>query len=168
MSRRLNSLLALSALALAAGGGVAQEPGSEAWNERRAALFSQVCMGTAPSYAGFAGGARAAGLILQDGVWVAEPEIVVNLVDHDGFCDCIMSVSAPDQAAMVDAIFDRLMADHGAEFTGVPDGLASVAPFRREGVEVVSILEPREYDGTKWLSARTAVVGTCPALEAGE
>ncbi|WP_305968356.1 MULTISPECIES: hypothetical protein [unclassified Mameliella] len=168
MSRRLNSLIALSALALAAGGGVAQEPGSDAWNERRAALFSKVCMGTAPGYADFAATAREAGLTRQDGVWVAEPEIVVNLVEHDGFCDCIMSVSAPDQAGMVDAIFDRLIADHGEQFTGVPDGLASVAPFRREGVEVVSILEPREYDGTKWLSARTAVVGTCPALEAGQ
>ena len=166
MPRRLNAAIALAALALVAGGGVAQEPGSEAWNERRAAIFSQVCMGSAPGYADLDSRAAEAGLTPQDGVLVADPEIVVNLVEHDGFCDCIMSVRAPDQPLMTFTIFERLMADYGDSFTGPPDGLVSVAPFRRDGVEVVSIIEPRTYDGVKWIAARTAVVGDCPDREA--
>lgn len=168
MSRRLNTAVALCALALAAGGGVAQEPGGEAWNARRAALFSTVCMAAAPDFADLDERAAAAGMIQQDGVWVAEPEIVINLVEHDGFCDCIMSVSAPDQTKMIDRIHAQLMADYGDSFTGKTDGLASVAPFQRDGIEVVSILEPRVYEDGKWLSARTAVFGSCPVREAGE
>ncbi|SNS26727.1 hypothetical protein [Antarctobacter heliothermus] len=168
MPRRLNSAVALCALALAAGGGIAQEPGSEAWNAQRATLFSQVCMASAPDYDDIDDRAKAAGMARQDGVWVAEPEIVINLIEHDGFCDCIMSVSAPDQRAMIDKVFAQLMADFGAEFTGAPDGLASVAPFQRDGIEVVSILEPRSYEDGKWLSARTAVFGKCPIREAGK
>lgn len=169
MPRCLNSAVALCALALAAGGGIAaQEPGSEAWNAKRAMLFSQVCMAAAPDFADIDDRARAAGMARQNGVWVAEPEIVINLIEHDGFCDCIMSVSAPDQGAMIDKVFGQLMTDFGTEFTGVPDGFASVAPFQRDGVEVVSILEPRSYEDGKWLSARTAVFGNCPIREAGK
>ena len=168
MPRRLNSAVALCALAFAAGGGIAQEPGGEAWNAQRAALFSRVCMASAPGYADIDERAVAAGMMRQDGVWVAEPEIVINLVEHDGFCDCIMSVSAPDQGAMIEKIHAQLMADYGDAFTGKPDGLASVAPFKRDDVEVVSILEPRVYEDGKWLSARTAVFGSCPIREVGK
>lgn len=168
MSRRLNTAVALCALALAAGGGVAQEPGSDAWNAKRAEIFSQVCMASAPDFSDLDAKARAAGMVLQDGVWVAGPEIVINLIEHDGFCDCIMSVQAPDQDAMIDKVFDQLMMDYGTAFTGTPEGLASVAPFQRDGVEVVSILEPRTYDDSKWLSARTAVFGRCPASGANQ
>lgn len=169
MPRPLNSAVALCALALAAGGGIAaQEPGGEAWNAKRAALFSDVCMASAPDFADIDDRAKAAGMMRQDGVWVAEPEIVINLIEHDGFCDCIMSVSAPDAGAMIDTVFAQLMADFGSEFTGAQDGFASVAPFQRNGVEVVSILEPRSYEDGKWLSARTAVFGNCPTREAGK
>src|SRR6056297_44926 len=156
------------ALAAAVSAGVAGEPGSEAWNAKRAELFSDVCMAAAPDYAALDALAEKAGMQKQDGVWVSEPDIVVNLMAHDGFCDCFMSVRAPDPGAMDDKIFDQLMVDYGDAFTGKPDGLANVAPFQRDGVEVVSILEPEDHDDGKWILARAAVYGACPEAEVRE
>ncbi|MBV7393508.1 hypothetical protein [Mameliella sediminis] len=142
--------------------------GSPEWMAQRAEVFSLVCMASAPGFASFDAKARAAGLQKIEQGWHLPPEAVVSLLAHDGFCSCFMTVGAPDQAAMVKTIFDRLMKDWGASFTGKPEGLANVAPFQRDGVEAVSILEPRKLDGQNWLEARVSVFGACPTGEGGQ
>ncbi|MGP6085512.1 hypothetical protein [Antarctobacter jejuensis] len=136
--------------------------------DKRAEVFSTVCMAAAPDFSRFEDKAAGAGLKVIDGGWHMAPETVVSLVSHDGFCTCLMSVGAPDQKAMVTTIFDRLMQDWGTDFTGKADGLANVAPFQRAGVEVVSILEPRTLNGQNWLEARLSVYGACPDAEGSQ
>jgi hypothetical protein len=92
----------------------------------------------------------------------------VSLFEHDGFCSCFMTVGAPDQGAMITAIHARLMQDWGDSFTGTAQGLANVAPFQRDGIEAVSILEKRTLDGQPWIEARVSVFGTCPVAEGGQ
>ena len=147
--------------AQAAAGQAVLEGGPE-WRAKRAEVFSDVCMAAAPDFSRFDALAEKAGLTPTEAGWYLPPEAVVRLVAHGGFCSCIVTSGAPDQAAMVDAIHQRLMLDWGDSFTGKADGLASVSPFQRAGVEAVSILEPQKLDGQNWLTARVSVFGACP------
>ncbi|MCR9276151.1 MULTISPECIES: hypothetical protein [Mameliella] len=142
--------------------------GGPEWLDKRAEVFSSVCMAAAPDFAAFDAKAEAAGLERIEQGWHLPPEAFLSLRAHDGFCSCFMTVGAPDQTEMVGAIFGRLMQDWGASFTGKAEGLANVAPFQRDGIEAVSILEPRTLDGQKWLSARITVFGACPEGEGGQ
>ncbi len=141
--------------------------GGPEWRAQRAEVFSTVCMAAAPDFSSFDTLAEKAGLERIDAGWHLPPEAVVRLVPHDGFCSCFVTSGAPDQAAMVDTIHARLMADWADSFTGKADGLASVSPFQRGGIEAVSILEPKKLDGQNWLAARVSVFGDCPFTEAG-
>jgi hypothetical protein len=142
--------------------------GGPEWLAARAAVFSDVCMASAPGFADLETRAEAAGLERIQSGWALPQEATVTLIAHDGFCSCFLTVGAPDQDAMIDAIHARLMADWGDSYTGPPDGLKSVAPFQRAGIEAVSILERRSIDGHPWLAARVSVFGACPASEAGQ
>lgn len=143
----------------------ADNMGSSDWIAQRAALFSSVCMASAPDFLDFEDRARAASLGQTDNGWHMAPEVLVDVLEHDGFCSCFMTVMAPDQNAMITAIHAQLMQDYGADYSGPKSGLASVAPFDRAGVEVVSILEPRDFNGDKWVAARLSVFGTCVEAE---
>lgn len=154
--------ISLILAAQAAAGQTTVLEGGPEWRAKRAEVFSQVCMAAAPDFVQFDALAEKAGLEKIEAGWHLPPEAVVRLVAHDGFCSCLVTSGAPDQAAMIDAVHDRLMEDWGDSFTGKADGLASVSPFRREGVEAVSILEPQKLDGQNWLAARVSVFGACP------
>ncbi|SMX28538.1 hypothetical protein TRP8649_02663 [Pelagimonas phthalicica] len=144
-----------------AANGASEEKGSAAWLAMRAQIFSQVCMGSAPSFADVDAKAAKAGLSETDNGWHMAPEILVDVLDHDGFCSCFMTMQAPDSDAMIGTIHDRLMQDHGAAFSGPNTGLSAVAPFQFGDQEVVSILEPRVFNDENWLAARVSVFGPC-------
>ncbi|KUF09076.1 hypothetical protein [Pseudoponticoccus marisrubri] len=165
---RLSTTACAVTAALAGGMACAQpvEGGAE-WIAERAGLLSQVCMATAPTFDGFDSAAETQGLQRIEGGWHLPPEATLGLFAHDGFCSCVMNVGAPDQDAMIDGLHARLMQDWGSAYKGPDDALAAVAPFDREGVEVVSILEPRKVQGQNWVSARLTVVGDCPDAEGG-
>ncbi|SMX36595.1 hypothetical protein [Maliponia aquimaris] len=157
---RLSFISVILAAQAAAGQSILE--GGPEWRAKRAEVFSQVCMAAAPGFATLDARAESAGLERVKQSWVLAPEAVVNLMAHDGFCSCFLTAGAPDQEAMIAAIHARLMADWGDSYTGLPNGLASVAPFERDGVEAVSILERRKFDGQNWLEARISVFGACP------
>lgn len=142
--------------------------GGPEWLSARSAVFSDVCMAAAPDFSEFDALAEKAGLDKVDQGWLLPPEAVVMLLEHDGFCSCFMTVRAPDQAAMIKTVFDRLMQDWGTSFTGKPEGWATVAPFQRDGQEAVSIMEKREFDAEPWIEARVSVFGTCPSEGGGQ
>lgn len=144
-----------------AGSEQAVEKGSAAWIEMRAQIFARVCMGSAPDFASFDIKAKEAGLRQTDDGWHYPPEVLVDVLEHDSFCSCFMTVQAPDQDAMVTAIHDQLMQVYGDLFTGPDSGLSAVAPFQMGEQEVVSILEPRDFNGEPWVAARLSVFGTC-------
>ncbi|BBU56114.1 hypothetical protein KU6B_23790 [Mameliella alba] len=87
--------------------------GGPEWLDKRAEVFSSVCMAAAPDFAAFDAKAEAAGLERIEQGWHLPPEAFLSLRAHDGFCSCFMTVGAPDQTEMVGAIFGRLMQDWG-------------------------------------------------------
>lgn len=164
--RPLLTLALISAATLATAGQAPVSSGDPM--ERRAALFSSVCMAAAPGFEQFETLASDAGL--SDGVqgWSGGEDYLIGLIEHDGFCSCFMTMKASDQAAATQSLHARLMADYGQSYTGPENGLASVAPFDRDGVEVVSIIEPRSFNDQPWLAARISVFGACPVQEVSE
>ncbi|KMW57832.1 hypothetical protein AIOL_002800 [Candidatus Rhodobacter oscarellae] len=143
-------------------------PADAGWNAGRAALFADVCMGAAPDFNSFDAKARSAGLVETESGWTDGADNVMNVVAHDGFCSCLMAVAAPEPEAMTNSLFERLLTDFGDGFKGAEDGLAAVAPFDRDGVEVVAIIEPRKVQGASWILARATVVGACGNAEVSQ
>lgn len=164
-----SSLVALCAVAVQASSAssavAADGAGSAGWLAQRAQLFSQVCMAAAPGFLDFETHAKAASLSQTENGWHMAPEVLIDVLQHDSFCSCFMTVMAPDQNAMITAIHAQLMQDYGSDYSGPESGLATVAPFDRGGIEVVSILEPREFNGDKWVAARLSVFGPCAEAE---
>ncbi|MGH1413326.1 MAG: hypothetical protein ACRBB0_07515 [Pelagimonas sp.] len=151
-----------------AGSELGAEKGDAAWIALRAQIFAQVCMGSAPDFSDVDAKAKAAGLQQTDSGWHMPPEVLVDVLEHDSFCSCFMTMQAPDQGAMIGALHGRLMQDYGASFSGPDSGLSAVAPFQIEDQEVVSILEPRDFGGETWVAARLSVFGSCAQGEADE
>ncbi|WP_299932650.1 hypothetical protein [uncultured Pelagimonas sp.] len=144
------------------------EKGSDAWVAMRAQIFAQVCMASAPSFVDVDAKAKDAGLQDTDSGWHMPPEVLLDVIEHDSFCSCFMTTHAPDQDAMIGAIHGQLMQGFGTQFSGPDSGLATVAPFQMGDQEVVSILEPRDFGGEKWVAARLSVFGPCQTEEVTE
>jgi hypothetical protein len=141
---------------------------SEAGLAKRAGLFSNVCMASAPRFDEFEAHAAEAGLTKGVQGWSGGEDYLIGLIEHDGFCSCFLTMKADDQARATQALHAQLMADFGASYSGPENGLAAVAPFDRDGIEVVSIIEPRSFNEAPWIAARVSVFGACPVQEGTE
>ena len=148
-------------------GTAALADGIEQWNQDRARLFSRVCMKSAPSFAEFGALAQNEGFIKIEDQLVYQPEVVVSLQERKGHCYCYMTVGAPDQTAMVTAMFSQLMQDFGDDFRGELAGSVNVTPFDRDGVGVTAVLSPEIFQNQPWISARVQVRGVCPTNKEG-
>lgn len=162
MSTKPSNICAILIAVFCLNRAAAEEPGSQMWNEVRAEVFSSVCMATSPDFDEVPARALEAGMSKSDGAWLLAPDIVLNLQEHDGFCSCSMAARAQHTEKMIQALFERLMSEFGDYFTGPDNGLNRVAPFERNGVEVVSIIEPRKVGDEQWIIARATVFGSCP------
>ena len=136
---------------------------ARAWNETRAGLFADVCMGSAPGFEGFAEAAAAAGFAEEDGKLVYPPEVVLRLIPGAADCLCAMTMGAPDPDALAATVFGRLMDDYGSHWRPTSaQGSLYDTYFERDGKLVRVMQRPEEISGGTWLSGLVAVPGRCP------
>lgn len=133
------------------------------WNATRAKLFSQVCLEAAPGFEDFLRLAKKAGFKNWNGELLYKPEVVVSLEQEDGACRCYMTVGAPDQTAMVQAMFERMLSDFPDSWKPKSKkGTINDTTFVRDGVKVRVILDPATIEGNPWIAADVIAPGACP------
>jgi hypothetical protein len=133
------------------------------WIATRATLFSQVCLKAAPGFEDFEKLAKKAGFKNRNGELLYKPEVVTSLEQADGVCRCYMTVGAPDQTAMVEGIFKRMISDFPDDWKPKSEkGSLNDTTFVREGVKVRVLLDPAIVDGNPWIAADVIAPGACP------
>ena len=159
-----NGMLGGALLAFAFGIAVPASARDEAkWNSERAQAFSQVCLGAAPTFGDFGAKANKAGFEQTSDGLLLEPEVFVSLVEKDGNCSCYMTVGAPDQTAMVQAMFSQMLRDFPDTWQPKSKkGSINDTTFRRDGVDVRVVLSPAKVDGNTWVAASVIAPKVCP------
>jgi hypothetical protein len=133
------------------------------WIIERAELFSQVCLAAAPTFSSFDTEARNAGFKQTNDGLLYEPEVFVSLVPKAETCSCYMTVGAPNQTAMVQAMFSQMLSDFPDTWQPKSKtGPVNDTTFRRDGVDVRVVLKPAEIDGNTWVAASVIAPGACP------
>ena len=135
--------------------------GDASWNDDRARLFSEVCLGTAPGFAELEIRAEAAGFDATARGLEFGPDVDVSRIGAEDACACFMTMGAPDQTALVMAIFTTMVEDFPNAFAGEPQGMVNVTPWRRDGQEVTVVLEPVDFEGTAMIVGRAISQGPC-------
>ena len=147
------------ALAVVAGAAAAQDV--DAWNAARAGYFSDLCMETAPSFAGLGQAAGAERFQAGPGSLFRD-EVNVSLQSAGDTCTCYMTMGAPDLNSLVTTVFQTLLTDFpDAWAPSSRTGTINDTTFVRDGVPVRLLLEPARIDGANWLAARVVAPGAC-------
>ncbi len=155
------SILILTTAALAAGGA--------AWakgDATNAKAFSAICMGTAPSFGGFAKAAKKSGFTQIGKNWVLsdDPAVVISVEDVQGGCSCQMTMPAPDLNGLVQGVFQTLLNDYPNSWTPEKEGgMINDTWFLRAGERVRLILQPYKFEGDNWLGGMLVAQGACRA-----
>jgi hypothetical protein len=90
-----------------------------------------------------------------------EPEVVMSLQQSADSCSCYMTMGAPDQDALVAAIFQEMLTRHSEDFRPDSRGMVNDTVFSRDGTPVRVTLVPAEIDGQPWIAARATREGLC-------
>lgn len=133
-----------------------QAQSAETWNADRAADFSALCIGTAPTFGGFESVAGQIGLTRNERGFTLGDDVEATLVDESQSCTCSMTMGAPDPDGLADAIFQRIAGDYpGAYFDNPEDRRASFYLRDEILVRVEIVTEGAEGDVRMIASART-------------
>lgn len=129
------------------------------------ALFSGVCMASAPTFEDFDSRAEDVGfryegeaLLLQ-----ADPSIDVIVVGNSETCICLMTFPAGDPTSFVSEMFSGLVNDFANEFVAPESGVGNMndSVFQFQGINVRLQLIPAQIDGAWRVGAKLIVPRGC-------